>query len=171
MTRPSVIRLEEMHGADSVEKWRAYLEVIYEVFCSNVARARLTFQGLPIKCRYHEPYEGKHASFWHLMSEGLVEAERTPDLERCARIPWIAWVIQNANDPKLVRWWETERATSHGRKTRIPLWLFGDDYAVILEKRPQFYLLITTYCLRSHQKAKFAKEWTAWQAGKSRGRV
>lgn len=170
MSRPDPVHLQDMPGADTAEQWKAYLDCVYEIFRREVARDGLTFQGLPIKCRYQVPYDGKHASFWHLMSEGSVEADRTPDLERCARIPWIAWVIQHADDPALVRWWETERNTSHGRKTRVPLWLHGEDYVVILEKRPDFYLLITTFCLLPGQKIKFAKEWADWEAKKSRGR-
>jgi hypothetical protein len=101
------------------------------------------------------------------MSEGKAEEERTPDLERCARIPWIAWVIRNADKPKVVRWWENERSTSHGLKTRVPLWFVEQNYVVILEKRDDFYLLVTTYCLRDHQIKKFQKEWTAWTAKKA----
>lgn len=98
------------------------------------------------------------------MSEGKDEAARTPDLERCARIPWIAPIIQNADDATSVRWWENERTSSHGVKTRVPLWLFEHDYVVILEKREEFYLLITTYCLRPRQVEKFAQEWAEWNA-------
>lgn len=90
------------------------------------------------------------------------EQERTPDLERCARIPWIAPVIQNADDAASVRWWENERSSSRGLKIHVPLWLFEHDYAVILEKRPDFYLLITTYSLRSRQIERFEQEWNEW---------
>lgn len=171
MNLPPIIPLESMPGADSAEKWKVYLDRIYEIFCRDVANAHLRFRGLPVRCRYHEPYEGKHASFWHLMSEGTVEAHRTPDLDRCARIPWIAPVIRHADDVTIVRTWEHERVTTHGRKIRIPLWLFQHDYAVILEPREDYCLLVTTYCVRPGQKLKFEKEWQAWTARKSRGRV
>jgi hypothetical protein len=98
------------------------------------------------------------------MSEGREEQDRVPDLERCARIPWIAPVIQNADDAAHVRWWENERSSSRGVKTHVPLWLFEHDYAVILEKRPDFYLLLTTYCLRPRQVEKFEQEWQEWNA-------
>jgi len=154
-------------GADYAEQWKAFLEAIYQVFLKDVASGELRFQGLPVKCRYHPPYDNKHFSFWHLMSEGKAEDERTPDLERCARIPWISWVIRNADKPKVVRWWENERSTSHGLKTRVPLWFVERNYVVILEKRDDFYLLVTTYCLRDRQIKKFQKEWTAWTAKKA----
>lgn len=171
MNLPPVILLETMPGVDTAEKWKNYLEEIYGLFCRDVVDAHLRFQSLPVKCRYHEPFQGKHASFWHLMSEGAEEDERTPNFDRCARIPWIAWVIRHADDPTLVRWWKHERVTNHGRKIRVPLWLFEHDYAVILEPRPDCCFLITTFCVRPGQKLRFEKEWTAWQAQKSRGRV
>lgn len=171
MSLPPVIRLETMPGVDTAEKWKVYLERIYDIFCRDVAGGRLRFQGLPIRCRYHEPYQGKHASFWRMMSEGAVESERTPDLERCARIPWIGWVIRHADDSTFVRWWQHERATKHGRKTRVPLWLFEHDYAVILEPRADYCLLVMSYCVRPDQKLMFEKEWAAWKAKNGRGRV
>ena len=171
MNLPAVILIEQMAGADSTAKWKVYLDHIYGVFCQEIANAQLRFRGLPVKCRYHEPYDGKHASFWHLISEGRIEADRTPDLDRCARIPWIAPVIHHADDAAHVHSWEHERVTSRGRKTRVVLWLFQHDYAVILEPREEYCLLITTYCVQPGQKQKFEREWQTWTAQKSRGRV
>jgi len=167
MSLPRKLSVGDFPGADFTERWKVFLEAIYQVFLKAVARGGLRFQGLPVKCRYQPPYKDKHYSFWHLMSEGKEEEERTPDLERCARIPWIAWVIRNADNPKVVRWWENERSTPRGLKTHVPLWLFEHDYVVILEKRADFYLLLTTYCLRGHQNEKLQKEWKAWTPKKT----
>jgi hypothetical protein len=90
MSLPRKIIVDEFPGADYAERWKAFLEAIYLIFEQTLANGGLRFQGLPVKCRYHPPYNGKHSSFWHLMSEGKVEDERTPDLERCARISWIS---------------------------------------------------------------------------------
>ena len=138
MDLPTKLRVDDFPGADYAERWKAFLDGIYGVFLDSVVNGGLTFQGLPIKCRWYEPFDNKHASFWHLMSEGRVEADRTPDLDRCERIPWIAWVIQNADNPEHVRSWETERSTNRGLRTRLPLWLFSEDYVVILERRETF---------------------------------
>ncbi len=162
MTLPALVSLEDMPGADSAAKWPVYLECIYHIFRKQVVEAGLIFQGLPIKCRYQKPYAVKHASFWHLMSEGEIEEQRTPDFDRCARIPWIAPVIGHADDPSVVRWWKHDRATTRGTKIRVVLWLFQHDYAVILEPREGCCFLITTYCVRPGQKLKFEKEWKAW---------
>lgn len=167
MNLPPILSIKEFPGADYVERWEAFLEAIYQVFLRNVAHGDLKFQGKPVKCRFNPPYEGKHYSFWHLISEGKGETERTPDLERCRRILWIAWVIQNSNDPKVIRWWENQRSTVRGLKTHVPLWFVEQNYVVILEKREDYYLLITTYCLRGQQLEKFEKEWQTWTAKKT----
>ena len=170
MTLPPKFRVEDFPGADYAERWKAFLDGIYQVFLRDVVHGGLRFQDKPVRCRYHEPCDGKHYSFWHLMSEGKEEQARTPDLERCARIPWIATVIRNAADAAHVRWWENKRASSRGVKTHVPLWLFEQDYVVILEKRLDFWLLITTYCLRPRQVDKFAEEWAEWNSQNGRGR-
>jgi hypothetical protein len=167
MSLPPKMSVGDFPGADFTERWKGFLDGIYQVFLKTVANGGLRFQGLPVKCRYHPPYDDKHFSFWHLMSEGKAEAERTPDLERCARVSWIAWVIQNADKPDVVRWWENERSTGHGLKTHVPLWFVEQNYVVILEKRADFYLLLTTYCLRGHQIEKFEKEWKTWTTKKA----
>ena len=94
------------------------------------------------------------------------EQNRTPDLERCARIRWVPWVLANANNPTIIRWWENERSTGRGSKTHVPLWFVRENYAVILEKRADFYLLLTSYCLTPHRAATFEKEWSAWCTAK-----
>jgi hypothetical protein len=164
MNLPPLISFEDFPGADSAAKWPLYVNQIYDVFCQEVAHAKLSFRGLPIKCRYEKPYEGKHASFWHLMSEGQVEEDRTPDLARCARIPWIAEVIRHADDLNFVRCLDQYRETSRGRKKRVALWVYKQDYAIILEPRENCCFLITTYCVRPGQKLKFEKEWRASNA-------
>jgi hypothetical protein len=166
MSLPALIRPEQFPGADFVEKWHACLDTIYHIFETEIANAGLRFQGRPVRCRYHPPHEGKHMSFWHLIQEGPVEQNRTPDLERCARIRWVPWVLANANNQNIIRWWENQRTSQHGSKTHVPLWLFSEQYAVILEKRADFYLLLTSYCLTPHRTATFEKEWSAWCAAK-----
>jgi hypothetical protein len=167
MNPPPRISVGDFPGSDYAERWKAFLEVIDQVFLRDVVHAGLRFQEKPVKCRYQPPHAGKHYSFWHLISQGDEEDQRTPDLERCTRIRWIAWVIRNADEPEIVRWWENERSTSRGMRIRTPLWFFEQKYAVILEKRDGFYLLITSYCLTDHQIEKFQKEWTAWTAKKA----
>jgi hypothetical protein len=161
MGLPDLFTLEHCSGRDTAEKWKSYIESLYKIFKTTLVDSGLTFNGLPIKCRWHDPYDGKHASFWHLVSEGEEEANRTPDPRRCERLSWIAWVIRRAADVTLVRSWMDERSTNSGRKSRITLWLYGSDYVVILEPRETYCLLVTAYCTSPRRREKLEKRWAA----------
>ena len=160
---PNLTPFAQVPGIDVSVRWKNYVEQIYDIFSREVVNGHLTYKGLPIRCRYHEPYDGKHFTFWHLISEGEAEEDRTPDFERCERISWISWIIRNAKNQNLIRSWENERITSRGKKTMVPLWLVSADYVVILEKRADYYLLITSYCIEPHRKARFEQEWKEWK--------
>jgi hypothetical protein len=52
----------------------------------------------------------------------------------------------------------------------VPLWFVQQNYAVILEKRAGYFLLVTTFCLKPYQVRKSRREWEEWNAPKSRDR-
>ena len=74
--------------------WDPYQEEIYRLYCETLRDGGLTFRGVRVMLQRRPEYKGKPSSFWHLISEGEKEEERTPDLRRCERITWIAWVIR-----------------------------------------------------------------------------
>jgi hypothetical protein len=149
--------------------WAAYEDAIYAVYLETVAHARLVFRGHPVKVRFRPETKRKGYGFWHLISEApdprnRNEDDRIPDLQRCERVRWVAWCIQNA-DSVGFSCWENRR----DRETHVVIWAEAHDFAVILAKRftpdgPRFYLLKTAYCLRRHTIRKFTKERDAWRA-------
>lgn len=152
--------------------WAAYEDAIYAEYLATVAHARLQFSGWPVKVRFNPATRHKGYGFWHLISEApnqnnRNEDDRIPNLERCARIRWVAWCIQNAGNDGF-SWWENQR----GRETHVVIWAEAHDFAVMLAKRvtqdgPRYYLLKTAYCLRLHNVVKFARERNAfWAAQK-----
>lgn len=166
MSPPALMQLEHAAGQDTVAKWPNYVEDIYAAFCCTAVHVKLTFQGRPVICPFMQPgnkhpFQGKHFSFWHCMSEGPNEDNRTPDLQRSERIRWIGWVIQNADNPALVRWWENQRSGLRGPKTHVPLWLFEHRYVVILNKDGGRYYLRTAYVLTPGREESLAAEWEA----------
>ena len=74
--------------------WTAYEAELHRIFIAEIARGELTFRGVRVNCRRRPEAAGRWASFWHLVQEGRVEDNRTPDLRRCERIRWVRWVIQ-----------------------------------------------------------------------------
>jgi hypothetical protein len=110
-----------------------------------------------LRARFNPPYKDKHFGFWHLISEGKLEDERTPDPRRCERIGWIRWIIDNADDEETICWERAVR-TPNGERMRWHLWARGYDYAVVVEERDNYMLLITAFQVQSHRKRSFEKE-------------
>ena len=163
---PALMRLNDYPD------WAVYEDAIYAEYLAGVAHAGLYFRGALVKVRFNPTTKHKGYGFWHLISEAPSQSnrnedDRVPDLDRCARVLWVAWCIQNA-EARGFSWWEDKRGT----ETHVVIWAEQHDFAVVLAKRDtqdgsRYYLLKTAYCLRSHTIRKFAKERDAfWAAQK-----
>lgn len=141
--------------------WASYEDTIYKEFLETFVRPDIRFQGLPVSAPYRPDTRGKHFSFWHVISEAphpgnRNEEDRIPDPSRCARIRWIAWTIEQATTrTDGVTWWENRR----GRDVHVVIWAEPWDFAVVLAKRRDYYVLKTAYCnLRESRRRGFEKE-------------
>lgn len=141
----------------NVDEWAAYIDELYEVYLATLIRPPPVLWKKPVRARYSPPYKDKHFCFWHLISEGKDEEERTPDPRRCERIAWIRWVIDNADDEEVLCW-ERTVSTPKGERTRWTLWARGYDFAVVVEERKDYILLITAFEVRPHRKRAYEKE-------------
>jgi len=147
----------------------AYEDALYAAYLDSVAHANLLLWNAPVKVRFSPTTKHKGYGFWHLISEAPSqdnrnEDDRIPDLDRCARVRWVSWCIQNV-EAQGFSWWENKRGT----ETHVVIWAEAHDFAIILAKRDttagtRYYLLKTAYCLRSKSIAKFAKERDAFWA-------
>jgi hypothetical protein len=141
--------------------WQRYEDELYEIYMDTLVRIPPMFRGLTVKTQYRPASKGKGYGFWHVISEGPVEEDRLPDIKRCARIRWIAWLISNAENNPMVSWWENQRGSS----THVVIWIESEDFAVILAKRNGYYLLKSAYWVKSGRKADFLRERAAfWNA-------
>lgn len=122
--------------------WQEYVDRIYRIYQKLILYSGLRFRGEPVKPRYTPKTNGKEYGFWHVVQEGPVEEERTPDLRRCEHIRWISWIIENVNNFKEITWWEENPKSSI---TDVVLWLEAKQYVVILSKRRNYWLLKTAY--------------------------
>ena len=136
MNPPDLLRLNDFGG-----DWPTYEAALNRVFMGEIARAGLVFQGDAVNCRRHEEFAGRWASYWHLVQEGKVEEDRTPDLRRCERLRWVPWVIQNASAHPEIEEWQNVRKT----ETNTLLW-YREEYLVILGRRNGYWLLRSAYC-------------------------
>ena len=159
MTPPRLITLNDFGG-----DWQAYEDALYEIFACDIIRHDLRFRGLPVNARRIPEHNRKWACFWHLISEGHVEDDRTPDMRRCERLPLIRWIIENADTEATIDTWEQKRRNEQN----WALW-YQEEYLVILAQRRGYYLLKTAFCTdRDHRIRKFRKERDAYHAARHR---
>lgn len=143
------------------EEWQAYEEQLFKIFHDTIATGSLSFQGLPVSPRRHPEYKGRHFTFWHLISEGPTEDERTPDFRRCERIAWVAWTISNAIKNPGISYWESKRPGS----TNVVLWYEEGQFAVILAKRKKYFVLLSAYQIVDERRIKsFERERDDYRA-------
>lgn len=150
--------------------WLNYEDLIYAAFLESFVHANVRFKGVPVRAQYRPETRGKGFSFWHVISEApdqnnRYEEDRVPDLRRCERIRWIAWAIENGSNGALgFSSWENRR----GRDRRVVIWAEPHDYAVILAKRREYYLLKSAYYgLKPHRREAFEQERAAfWESQK-----
>ena len=120
----------------------------------SIASADLTFNGLKVSCQFRPESQGKHFGFWHVISEGEIEDDRTPDFRRCERVSWIAYLITNADSDESISWWKNKRGTN----THVVIWHEAENFVVILAERNDYYMLRSAYCPQSGRVKAFIKE-------------
>lgn len=141
--------------------WNSYLDVIHAKFLSDFVHSKPNWPGKRFSLKRHPEYEGKSATFWHIISEGSIEEQRTPDIRRCECIAWPRAIIdqfpdQPSDDNDSVLWWQNRR----GREKRILLALPDFSYLVVMADRGDYIMLWTAYPVeRSHQQRKLEREY------------
>jgi len=140
--------------------WPNYCEAIYAIFHRDFVESKPTYTGKRFALKRHPEYDGKAATFWHLISEGKDEEERTPVMRRCERIAWPKPIIE-ANGDENVRIWKNRR----GRSERILIAVEDFSYVVILDDREDFVLLWTAYYVQyPKQRRRMEREYEEWRA-------
>jgi hypothetical protein len=146
---PPLVLLSD-HGGD----WDAYLEAIYAWFQKDFVEDKPVFQGRRLGLKRHPLSLGKEATFWHMISEGQQEEDRTPDFRRCERIRWPRPIIERDQDPG-VKVWRNQRRSEE----RVCLWFQQESYLVILADRGEYILPWTAYLVeRPHQQRKLMRQ-------------
>ncbi len=138
--------------------WSSYVEEVYDAFSRDLLASPTRFRGRRVAVRRDPRDQGKEAGFWHAISEGPEEQERTPDLRRCERVRWIRALIE-CSDRKKVRIWGVMR----GSDRRVLIALKDFTYVVVLAVRKKYVLFITAYAVwQRHRREKLRRECQAW---------
>jgi hypothetical protein len=150
---PELVLLND-YGGD----WERYLTAIYQFFRVDFIDSKPCFQGVKLGLKRHPVINGKEATFWHMISEGDKEDDRTINFRRCERIRWIKPIIEKGGEP--IKVWREPR----NGENRIHLWLEQESYLVVLNERNSYFLPWTAYLVeREHQKIKLNKRWEKYR--------
>ncbi len=161
---PDLVLFEDSRG-----NWNAYIEKIYTHFQIDFVENRTLFQSAPVFVRYHPAYDNKGATFWHLISEGALEADRIPDLRRCERICWPRSLIENELELD-IKIWESFRPWKGQEQRRYNISLSDFSYLVVLAENSTRLDLVTAYPIeRQSTKIKLEREFESYTSQKKEG--
>lgn len=135
--------------------WATYLERVYEVFTNHHQRPTYRIEGKPFRLKAHPITDGKEATFWHLISQGDVEAERIVDPKRCARLCWIRPMIEAVGTNRVKSWIQNR----DGKLSYI-ICLPDFSFTIVIRDRGEYVLLWTAYCVEEQpRRQKLEKEY------------
>lgn len=161
---PSLILFEDYKGV-----WDLYINAVYKHFQKDFVESRPFFQGRPISVRFHPSYDGKGATFWHLVSEGSQESERIPDLRRCERILWPRPIIESKGFMN-VKVWDTTRPWRGQNQRRVNIALEDFSYIVVIAENQRGFDLVTAYVVeKSYKRDKLRRECEIFLGQKKEG--
>lgn len=154
-----MLKLPPLICFNDYKDWAEYVEVLYYFFKKDFIDEKITYLGLKVFYIKDPMYQSKEFTFWHIISEGKVEADRLPDLRRCERICWPKPIIEASAD-RQVKIWNNIRTNNRGKKQIRICFCFGEwDYLVVLEKRNNYYIFCTAYPVSGGHKSKLKKEF------------
>lgn len=145
-----------------------YLDVVYKIFERDFEHSKPTFASYEVRLKRHPISKGKSATFWHMVSEGEIESERTPDIRRCERIGWIKPIMEkfSPNQPNNdIVWWIEKRRNEE----RFHLALKDFSYLVVIASRGEYVLPWTAFYIEyEHQRRKLKKKYESyWNSKKT----
>lgn len=153
---------------DSDGDWNAFLDVVYSYFVEDFVNNKPRFQGRRLGLKRHPVIDGKEATFWHMTSEGNIEADRVPDFRRMERIRWPRPIIEHTEERENTVEVKVWRNIRRKNDSRILLWVESEQYLVVLADRGNYILPWTAYQVsQSHQQRKLQKEYERYWKSKA----
>jgi len=162
---PDLLLLEHAGG-----NWGAYLDKLHARFVADFIDSMPTWPGKRVGVKRYPEHDGKSATFWHLISEGDVEAERLPNMRRCERIGWPRPMMDEFDDADpgttacRIVWWKESR---HNEERYL---LAPEDfsYIMVVADRGNYVLPWTAFWVEhTHQRKKRERAYREfWEARK-----
>ena len=146
---PKMIKLEDYNG-----NWEKYYKNLYNLFVNDFINNSLYFNSKKVNIRTNPKQNNYEHAFIHLtcetMSDGIALNDRMPDIRRCERLGWNRAIItnypcnNNCNNCKKILYYEEY----YKNTIRISLLFYDVRFKVILERRTNYYLLITGFYIK-----------------------
>ena len=137
--------------------WTTYKEGLYRIFQRDFLNNEIEFNGKRVDIIHEKFFEGKERSFWHIISEGMEDVNRSPNADRCASISWVKPLIEDDGSCISYRLWVKYHDKT--KRDRYYIWCTAANYMVILEDRDSHYKLITAYNVLSYKIKGYEKEY------------
>jgi len=146
--------------------WPEYEAVLLEQFTQDYIDGPPAFLGQAFYVREGPLVENRHATFWHLITEGEGPEElRTFSLDRCACIRWARAILGKLGTDEVCVW----RTHRPGIGERMLVALPDFSYVVVLALRPDYVHLVTAYAVQyARQRELKRKECEAYCANKGK---
>lgn len=159
---PPLVPLEQFNG-----NWFKYDDFLYNIFKRDFIDSKPYFKSKEVRIRKYPMIANKEQAYFHITSKDSSKTSpdpnnRIPDLRRCERISWIRKIIENyncndncSNCKKIKLWYEPYKMYKRWH-------LLFEDYKfiVIIEERPNFNLLISSFYIeQEHRLNKMLKRY------------
>lgn len=145
------------------ETWDMYEERLFRVFQQEFSPGQFLFRGEPVRFR-RIPYTGHYPeAFVHLTTCKQDDGdERLPDLARSERIRWPRPVIERHPSCDVCGYSVCTKPWVWRIGKKVKIYLPNQQYLVVLEKRSDYWILITAYHLeRRHSIEKTKREYVS----------
>lgn len=142
--------LPELECYDSTMQWDIYENMLYDIFRQDFITLQPKFKGNRVAIRKHPIQFGKEEAFFHVTCQDyLKDGVRIPDFRRCERIRWVRKFIENhictlgCDNCTSIKVWNKP----YKNTVRTHIMFYEKQYMVVLEKRENYFLLITAFYL------------------------
>lgn len=147
--------LPDINPCKNLANYGEYEKDLYNVFRQMFFIDKVTFEGLPVKVKISPRYLEYETSFIHLTCKTESKDpkdlnDREPDLRRAERLHWIKLIIEKypclekcINCEGLLLYKEYYNGNESRERTKI--FFPKEQYIIVLEKRKDYYELITAF--------------------------
>ena len=138
-----------------------YKEALYKIFKRDFIDNTLYYNGKKVDIIHEKFHEGKERSFWHIISEGDKDIDRTPISRRAEVLPWAKPLIEE--DGTCIQYKQWVKYHDKTKRNRHYIWCTAIKYMVILEDRGTYFKLITAYPVLDYNVKRYNKEYLKYK--------